>query len=228
MPWARLSYPTMLMYQRPAKHPSEMFYTFMSPAGCHSHSHSHSHSIPIPFPFLFPFPFPFPSPSIPSHLFHLFHLFHLAPTTPSSTPSPPTSSTSAHLFHLFHLFPPFSPTPSTKSMTGLSPLAFTRPASNSFGYSPRPNRRPLAYSCHKHARGWRCPSGYRSSFFREHPQPCRNLLREGLARQGVQHQCPHGHGSVHLQQLDSCRHSIELLEVIQFLARVGVGSAPPS
>ena len=34
------------------------------------------------------------------------------------------------------------------------------------------------------------------------PSPCRNLLREGLARQGVQHQRPHGHGSGYLQQLD--------------------------
>ena len=100
---------------------------------------------------------------------------------------------------LSHLFPPLPP---PRVTTGLSPLAFTRPASNSFGYSPV----PTVAHWHIHVTSTLADGGVLRGtdllFSGNIPQTCRNLLWEGLARLGVQHQRPHGHGSGYLQQLD--------------------------
>ena len=53
-----------------------------------------------------------------------------------------------------------------------------------------------------HSIGWRCPSGQRSSSEGNTHQTCRHPPREELARLGVQHQRPHGHGPKHFRQLN--------------------------
>ena len=64
---------------------------------------------------------------------------------------------------------------------------------------PRPDRRPLAYSCHKHCIVWRCFLGPQSLVQGTPPRPAVKPSGE-KARQGVQHQRPHGHGPKHFRQ----------------------------
>ena len=110
---------------------------------------------------------------------------HSTAWPPPSCPGPPPSRR--------HQFPQsprslssFSPTPSTKSMTGLSPLAFTTVTGSEklSAISPRPDRLPLACSCHKHSIEWRCFFGHRSSSEGNTPQTCRHtpLGRDWLGR----------------------------------------------